>query len=45
MIGRSRSIFSCDVLIIGGGSAGLRSAIEAHDSGVENVLIISQRER
>ena len=37
-----KSIFSCDVLIIGGGSAGLRSAIEAHDSGVENVLIISQ---
>ena len=25
MIGRSRSIFSCDVLIIGGDSAGLRS--------------------
>ena len=42
MIGRSRSIISCDVLIIGSGSAGLRSAIEAHDSGVENVLIISQ---
>ena len=42
MIGRSTSIISCDVLIIGSGSAGLRSAIEAHDSGVENVLIISQ---
>src|SRR5688572_27346797 len=42
MIGRSRSIISCDVLVIGSGSAGLRSAIEAHDSGVENVLIISQ---
>ena len=37
-----KSIFSCDVLIIGGGSAGLRSAIEAHDSCIENVLIISQ---
>lgn len=24
---------SCDVLIIGGGGAGLRAAIEAHDSG------------
>lgn len=24
---------SCDVLIIGGGSAGLRAAIEAHDAG------------
>ena len=42
MIGRNRSIFSCDVLVIGSGSAGLRSAIETHDSGVENVLIISQ---
>jgi succinate dehydrogenase flavoprotein subunit len=42
MIGRTSSIFSCDVLILGSGSAGLRSAIEAHDSGVENVLIISQ---
>ena len=30
----------CDVLIIGGGSAGLRAAIEAHDAGA-NVLIIS----
>ena len=37
-----KSNFSCDVLIIGSGSAGLRSAIEAHDSSVENVLIISQ---
>ena len=35
---------SCDVLIIGGGSAGLRAAIEAHDAGV-NVLIISKVER
>jgi succinate dehydrogenase/fumarate reductase flavoprotein subunit len=32
---------SCDVLIIGGGSAGLRAAIEAHDAGA-NVLIISK---
>ena len=32
---------SCDVLIIGGGSAGLRAAIEAHDTGV-GVLIISK---
>ena len=30
----------CDVLIIGGGSAGLRAAIEAHDIGA-HVLIIS----
>jgi succinate dehydrogenase / fumarate reductase, flavoprotein subunit len=32
--------YTCDVLIIGGGSAGLRAAIEAHDAGA-NVLIIS----
>lgn len=35
------STHSVDVLIIGGGSAGLRAAIEAHDAGV-NVLIISK---
>src|ERR671926_608 len=35
---------SCDVLIIGGGSAGLRAAIEAHDAGA-SVLIISKSER
>lgn len=34
----------CDVLIIGGGSAGLRAAIEAHDAGA-NVLIISKVKR
>jgi succinate dehydrogenase / fumarate reductase flavoprotein subunit len=34
----------CDVLIIGGGSAGLRAAIEAHDAGA-NVLIISKSKR
>lgn len=33
--------YSCDVLIIGGGSAGLRAAIEAYDAGA-NVLIISK---
>ncbi len=32
---------SCDVLIIGAGSAGLRAAIEAHDAGAD-VLIISK---
>src|ERR687891_709403 len=32
---------SCDVLIIGGGAAGLRAAIEAHDSGTD-VLIVSK---
>jgi succinate dehydrogenase/fumarate reductase flavoprotein subunit len=35
---------SCDVLIIGGGSAGLRAAIEAHDSG-SKVLIVSKNRR
>ena len=35
---------SCDVLIIGGGSAGLRAAIEAHDAGA-HVLIISKVKR
>ena len=38
---KKRSNYSCDVLIIGGGSAGLRAAIETHDAGV-NVLIISK---
>lgn len=36
--------YSCNVLIIGGGSAGLRAAIEAHDAGT-NVLIISKSKR
>jgi succinate dehydrogenase / fumarate reductase, flavoprotein subunit len=35
---------SCDILIIGGGSAGLRAAIEAHDAGA-HVLIISKSKR
>jgi succinate dehydrogenase / fumarate reductase flavoprotein subunit len=35
---------SCDVLIIGGGSAGLRAAIEAHDAGSQ-VLIVSKNRR
>lgn len=33
--------YLCDVLIIGGGSAGLRAAIAAHDAGA-NVLIVSR---
>jgi succinate dehydrogenase/fumarate reductase flavoprotein subunit len=36
-----QSNYTCDVLIIGGGSAGLRAAVEAHDAGA-NVLIISK---
>src|ERR687893_3321687 len=35
---------SCDVLITGGGSAGLRAAIEAHDAGSQ-VLIVSKSRR
>jgi succinate dehydrogenase / fumarate reductase flavoprotein subunit len=35
---------SCDVLIIGGGSAGLRAAIEAHDAGA-HVLIIAKSKK
>ena len=40
MMKKQQSTYSCDVLIIGGGFAGLRAAIEAHDAGA-NVLIIS----
>ena len=32
---------SCDILVIGGGGAGLRAAIVAHDSGAD-VLIVSK---
>ena len=38
------SNWSCDVLIVGGGSAGLRAAIEAHDAGA-HVLIISKSKK
>jgi succinate dehydrogenase/fumarate reductase flavoprotein subunit len=41
---RKRSSRSCDILIIGGGSAGLRAAIEAHDAGA-HVLIISKSKK
>src|SRR5215467_6795038 len=40
----NQSSYSCDVLIIGGGSAGLRAAIEAHDAGT-NVLVVSKSKR
>ena len=35
----------CDVLIIGGGSAGLRAAIEAHDAGAHVLIISKSQER
>ena len=38
------STHSCDVLVIGGGSAGLRAAIEAHDAGAR-VIIISKSKK
>src|SRR5215213_8290464 len=41
---KKQSNYSCDVLIIGGGSAGLRAAIEAHDA-TANVIIISRSKR
>jgi succinate dehydrogenase / fumarate reductase flavoprotein subunit len=41
---KKQSNRSCDVLIIGGGSAGLRAAIEAHDAGA-HVLIISKSKK
>jgi succinate dehydrogenase / fumarate reductase, flavoprotein subunit len=36
---------SCDVLIIGGGSAGLRAAIEAHDAGAQVIIISKSKKR
>jgi succinate dehydrogenase/fumarate reductase flavoprotein subunit len=41
---KKQSNYSCDVLIIGDGSAGLRAAIEAHDAGA-NVIIISKSKK
>jgi succinate dehydrogenase / fumarate reductase, flavoprotein subunit len=39
-----QSNYLCDVLVIGGGSAGLRAAIAAHDAGAD-VLIVSRSKR
>ena len=41
---KKQSKYLCDVLVIGGGSAGLRAAIAAHDAGA-NVLIASKSKR
>src|SRR6476661_682985 len=41
---KKQASYPCDVLIIGGGSAGLRAAIEAHDAGA-HVLIISKSKK
>jgi succinate dehydrogenase / fumarate reductase flavoprotein subunit len=41
---KKQSNYLCDVLVIGGGSAGLRAAIAAHNTGA-NVLIISKSKR
>lgn len=40
----NHSNYLCDVLVIGGGSAGLRAAIAAYDAGA-NVLIVSGSKR
>ena len=44
MMKKRQSNYSCDVLIIGSGSAGLRAAIEAYDAGA-SVLIISRSKK
>lgn len=36
------SIRSCNIAIIGGGSAGLAAAIAAHDAGVDDVVVIER---
>jgi succinate dehydrogenase / fumarate reductase flavoprotein subunit len=41
---KKQSNYLCDVLVIGGGSAGLRAAIAAYDAGA-NVLIVSGSKR
>jgi succinate dehydrogenase/fumarate reductase flavoprotein subunit len=41
---KKQSNYLCDVLVIGGGSAGLRAAIAAYDAGA-NVLIVSKSKR
>jgi succinate dehydrogenase / fumarate reductase flavoprotein subunit len=41
---KKESHYLCDVLVIGGGSAGLRAAIAAHDAGAD-VLIVSRSKR
>ena len=41
---KRQSNYYCDALIIGGGSAGLIAAIEAHDAGA-NVLIVSKSKK
>lgn len=36
---------NCDIVIIGGGPAGLAAAIAAYDKGVKNILILEREER
>ena len=35
---------NCDLVIIGGGPAGLAAAVAAYDSGLKNILIIERDE-
>ncbi|MCK5069139.1 MAG: FAD-binding protein, partial [Desulfocapsa sp.] len=37
-LAKSCQNFSCDVLIVGGGGAGLRSAIEARENGARVIV-------
>jgi fumarate reductase (CoM/CoB) subunit A len=39
----SSEIISCDVLVIGGGGAGLRAAIEAKESGADVIIVSKSR--
>ncbi|MBQ0125369.1 MAG: FAD-dependent oxidoreductase, partial [Clostridiales bacterium] len=34
-----------DIVIIGGGPAGMAAAVSAHDSGITNILIIERDEK
>ena len=43
MMKKQQSTYSCDVLIIGGGSAGLRAALEAHDAGADALIISTSK--
>ena len=35
-------ILSCDLVIIGGGPAGMSAAVAAHEAGVSNILILER---
>ena len=43
MVLRDSTIVSCDVLVIGGGGSGLRTAIEAREMGVDVIVVSKSR--